>query len=291
MERAKNEELVQVDGTWWHYFSDGRRVRAREFPCEQCGKPMLVWKNTGRRFCSDACEHLKRYGPPQTIECPGCHGQFLPDKKYRKFCSHACAARTMHATRPVTTDDVDGLLGIDNPSYSRDEQGQWWYQVGTGYRTRAVIKICQNCQRPFLSNIFRKRQTCCSRACGALEEFNRNPDRPRGPKPGQQRGEETSGWRGGKRRKQNGYVMIWTPDHPSKIGKSKANTYVFEHRLVMEKMLGRILLPHEQVHHKNGIRDDNREENLELWVKRQPPGARVHEQQHCPTCACFTAMT
>jgi hypothetical protein len=65
--------------------------------------------------------------------------------------------------------------------------------------------------------------------------------------------------------------MLWAPSHP-RAGKGQ---YVFEHILVMEQLLGRHLLPDESVHHRNGVRDDNRPENLELWTRPQPTGIRV----------------
>ncbi|MEK7464246.1 MAG: HNH endonuclease [Patescibacteria group bacterium] len=73
-------------------------------------------------------------------------------------------------------------------------------------------------------------------------------------------GEKHWNWNGGRVRDKHGYIYIKSPNHPNR------NTlgYVFEHRIVMEKKMGRYLKPSEVVHHLNGIKDDNRIENLKL---------------------------
>lgn len=70
----------------------------------------------------------------------------------------------------------------------------------------------------------------------------------------------------------HGYVEVRLgKGHPS----AQKSGYALEHRLVMEEMLGRPLMPGENVHHLNGSRSDNRPENLELWATMQPTGQRA----------------
>jgi hypothetical protein len=79
-------------------------------------------------------------------------------------------------------------------------------------------------------------------------------------------------WKGGRTRHHAGYLMVRVPEHP----RARCNNgYVFEHILVIERLLRRHLDPNESVHHRNGIRDDDRPVNLELWIRPQPAGIRA----------------
>lgn len=64
--------------------------------------------------------------------------------------------------------------------------------------------------------------------------------------------------------KRNGYVYV-----------RRGGKYEAEHRVVVAELLGRKLRPNETVHHRNGIREDNRPENLELWASVHSPGQRI----------------
>ena len=75
-------------------------------------------------------------------------------------------------------------------------------------------------------------------------------------------GEKSSSWKGGRKLNKKGHVLILRKGHPL----ADKNGYVLEHRYVVCEHLGRILSKNEIVHHKNGVKTDNRIENLEIMT-------------------------
>jgi transcription initiation factor TFIIIB Brf1 subunit/transcription initiation factor TFIIB len=105
--------------------------------------------------------------------------------------------------------------------------------------------------------------------------------------PGQARPDRNTFWNGGYTVDDNGYILQHSPDHPH----ATKGGYVRQHRLVMEKKLGRYLAPREVVDHRNGDTSDNSPENLRLFAsnaehlratltgRRVPAAEREHLKQ------------
>lgn len=79
--------------------------------------------------------------------------------------------------------------------------------------------------------------------------------------PGARPGDKNSNWHGGRVVDKQGYILVKKPDHMF----ANSMGYVRLHRLVMEEILGRFLLPEEVVHHKDGNPQNNDPENLEIF--------------------------
>lgn len=90
------------------------------------------------------------------------------------------------------------------------------------------------------------------------------PNGYRSPKSVRHYGPEQHNWKGGTFMHGDGYVMEYAPNHPDA---AKNKGYVLQHRLVVERSIGRYLLPTEVVHHRNEDKQDNRIENLEIVTR------------------------
>lgn len=92
------------------------------------------------------------------------------------------------------------------------------------------------------------------------------------------RGPLHGSWRGGRSHHDDGYYRVRVYEGDPFISMATGrDRQILEHRYVMSQHLGRPLLVSEEVHHLNGVRHDNRIENLELWVRSQPAGQRPED--------------
>jgi hypothetical protein len=85
-------------------------------------------------------------------------------------------------------------------------------------------------------------------------------------------GSDSYAWKGGRTIGCGGYIKVYKPDHP----RADSKGYIFEHILVAERLLGEYIPEGYVVHHLNGIRNDNREENL--WIFPSQSAHMAHHQ-------------
>lgn len=152
------------------------------------------------------------------------------------------------------------------PYYNIDNQ----YSINGEMNIERICEICQT--KEMIPSVYLRRKIIKGRLSGSrCQSCHYNKER-------------STRWKGGKT-KAGEYVSILVESTEKGQHKTK---YALEHRVIMERLIGRPLYPYENVHHLNGIKTDNRPENLELWVQSQPSGQRKSEGlAHCTTCTCY----
>lgn len=193
--------------------------------CEECGQGFYVkYDSVNRKYCSRDC-----YGKAMSRKI--LTGERTQPKKKRRGETIPCEV----CGKPVYRNKSQAENGM---RYCSKEC------VDVGKRKEPVIKQCVVCGKTLTLRPSKANINHCSYECQSAGRTKRPLDR----------------LHNGKRARLNkaGYVILYEPDHPNKT----LHGWQPEHRLVVEKQLGRHLTSDEHVHHINGQKDDNRPENL-----------------------------
>jgi hypothetical protein len=205
------------------------------------------------------------WGMVQQRLCLTCGSPFdVPASSFRKYCSQQCWPKQTHArTRrpPVTVECARCGREVEQAAWSveRRRKKGWAIYCSTECRDAAkrgrkgeervarVAYTCEACGGTFERAPGHKRQRYCSVPCANKAKTGRPPRRDL------------------RLSTRDGYVTVYVPPEERAPGREKVAREL-EHRVVMAKTLGRPLAPYETVHHINGVKDDNRPENLQLRV-------------------------